>query len=112
MQDPGTGGLEHGVERGREVRSAVTDEELDVLEPLVEGVGAENDVTAAELVFWLVGESAARVSHGRALSVLVPLRLAYMAVLRVFGWLALLSRSDRAKDAEIRAPRTQLEGAM
>src|ERR1035438_2863447 len=36
-QDPGTGGLEHGVERGREVRSAVTDEELDVLEPLVEG---------------------------------------------------------------------------
>ena len=34
-QDPGTGGLEHGVERGREVRSAVTDEELDVLEPLV-----------------------------------------------------------------------------
>src|SRR5690242_15105947 len=38
-QDPGTGGLEHGVERGREVRSAVTDEELDVLEPLVEGQG-------------------------------------------------------------------------
>jgi hypothetical protein len=24
-----------------------------------------------------------------------------MAVLRVFGWLALLARSDRAKDAEI-----------
>src|ERR1039458_3420220 len=38
-QDPGTSGLEHGVERGREVRSAVTDEELDVLEPLVEGQG-------------------------------------------------------------------------
>src|SRR5215472_9884833 len=30
---------EYGVERGREVRSAVTDEELDVLEPLVEGQG-------------------------------------------------------------------------
>jgi len=42
----------------------------------------------------------------------MSLRLAYLAVLRVFGWLALLARSDRAKDAEIRAPRTQLEGAM
>jgi len=29
------------------------------------------------------------------------LRLAYLAVLRVFGWLALLARSDCAKDAEI-----------
>jgi hypothetical protein len=38
-QDPGPSGLEDGVERGREVRSAVTDEELDVLEPLVEGQG-------------------------------------------------------------------------
>jgi hypothetical protein len=31
----------------------------------------------------------------------VSLRIAYLAVLRVFGWLALLARSDRAKDAEI-----------
>jgi putative transposase len=31
----------------------------------------------------------------------VSLRPAYLAVLRVFGWLALLARSDRAKDAEI-----------
>jgi putative transposase len=31
----------------------------------------------------------------------VSLRFAYLAVLRVFGWLALLARSDRAKDAEI-----------
>jgi putative transposase len=38
----------------------------------------------------------------------VPLRLAYMAVLRVFGWLALLARSDRAKDAEILLLRHQL----
>jgi hypothetical protein len=37
----------------------------------------------------------------RHLSVLVSLRFAYLAVLRVFGWLALLARSDRAKDAEI-----------
>jgi putative transposase len=29
------------------------------------------------------------------------MRFAYMAVLRVFGWLALLARPDRAKDAEI-----------
>jgi hypothetical protein len=37
----------------------------------------------------------------QALSVLVSLRLAYLAVLRAFGWLALLARSDRAQDAEI-----------
>ena len=71
-------------------------------------MGAENDVKAADLVFWRVSESAARVSHGRALSVLVPLRLACMTVLRVFGWLPLLARSDRAKDAEILLLRHQL----
>jgi hypothetical protein len=31
----------------------------------------------------------------------MTLRFAYLAVLREFGWLALLARSDRAKDAEI-----------
>jgi hypothetical protein len=31
----------------------------------------------------------------------MTLRFVYLAVLRVFGWLALLARSDRAKDAEI-----------
>jgi hypothetical protein len=31
----------------------------------------------------------------------VSLRFVYLAVLRVFGWLALLARSDHAKDAEI-----------
>ncbi len=39
---------------------------------------------------------------------LMPLRFAYLAVLRVFGWLALLSRSDRAKDAEILMLRHQV----
>lgn len=38
----------------------------------------------------------------------MPLRLAYLAVLRVFGWLALLARSDRAKDAEILLLRHQV----
>jgi putative transposase len=38
----------------------------------------------------------------------VSLRLAYLAVLRVFGWLALLARSDRAKDAEILILRHQV----
>jgi hypothetical protein len=42
-QDPGAAGLEDGVERGGEVRSAVADEELNVPEPLVEG---ESDVTS------------------------------------------------------------------
>ena len=38
----------------------------------------------------------------------MTLRLAYLAVLRVFGWLALLARSDRAKDAEILLLRHQV----
>jgi len=31
----------------------------------------------------------------------MSMRFAYLAVLRMFGWLALLARSDRVKDAEI-----------
>ena len=38
----------------------------------------------------------------------MSLRFAYLAVLRVFGWLTLLARSDRAKDAEILILRHQL----
>lgn len=38
----------------------------------------------------------------------MSLHLAYFAVLRVFGWLALLARSDRAKDAEILILRHQV----
>ena len=38
----------------------------------------------------------------------MSIRLAYLAVLRVFGWLALLARSDRAKDAEILIVRHQV----
>jgi putative transposase len=38
----------------------------------------------------------------------VSLRFAYLAVLRIFGWLALLARSDRAKDAEILILRHQV----
>ena len=38
----------------------------------------------------------------------MPLRFAYLAALRVFGWLALLTRSDRAKDVEILLPRHQV----
>jgi hypothetical protein len=38
----------------------------------------------------------------------VSLRFAYLVVLRVFGWLALLARSDRAKDAEILILRHQV----
>jgi putative transposase len=36
------------------------------------------------------------------------MRFAYLAVLCVFGWLALLSRSDRAKDTEILILRHQV----
>src|SRR5258705_4999256 len=38
-QDPGAGGREDGVERGGEVRSAVADQELNVLEMLAEAEG-------------------------------------------------------------------------
>jgi putative transposase len=38
----------------------------------------------------------------------VPLRFAYLTALRVSGWLALLARSDRAKDAEILILRHQV----
>jgi putative transposase len=44
----------------------------------------------------------------QALSVLMTLRLAYLAVLRVLGWLALLTGSDRAKDAELLILRHQV----
>jgi putative transposase len=55
-----------------------------------------------------VGHLAARGFLRRALSVLVSLRLVYLAVLRMFGWLALLACSDRAKDAEILILRHQV----
>src|ERR1700747_2992370 len=51
---------------------------------------------------------AAREPCSPALSALMTLRFAYLAVLRVFGWLALLARSDRAKDAEILLLRHQV----
>ena len=51
---------------------------------------------------------AARGPHAQALSALVLLRFAYLVRLRMFGWLALLARSDRAKDAKILILRHQV----
>ena len=77
-------------------------------------MGAENGVTAADLVF-AVARGSTKFGiwlreHGSlgALSVLMSLRLGYLAVVRVFGWLALLAGSDRAKDAEILLLRHQV----
>ena len=77
-------------------------------------MGAENGVTAADLVFadvcgftnfgiWLRERS--RLRHCQYSC---HYDSAYLAVLRVFGWLALLARSDRAKDAEILVLRHQV----
>ncbi len=77
-------------------------------------MGADNPVTAVDLVssagpgkvkfgIWL--REGRTLRHCRFL---VLLRFAYLAVLQVFGWLALLARSDRAKDAGILILRDQL----
>jgi hypothetical protein len=77
-------------------------------------VSAGNDVAAVDLVFscWItegeVRHPAAGESGNPALSVPVLTRFAYLVVLRVFGWLALLARSDRAKDTEILILRQQV----
>ena len=65
-------------------------------------MGADNSVTAADLVLreakgGQVEHLDAREPHSQAVSVLMSMRFAYLAVLRMF---ALLVRSDRAKDAE------------
>ena len=64
---------------------------------------ADNPVTAVDLVSSRGPSSrpAAGIALDRALSELMALRFAYLAVLRVFSWLTLLACSDRAKDAEI-----------
>ena len=51
---------------------------------------------------------AAQGARVRALSAPVTLRFAYVAVLRLFGWIALFARSDTAKDTEILILRHQL----
>jgi putative transposase len=79
-----------------------------------EAVGADYPGMAVDLVSpagsggGQVRHLAAREPAARAPSVLVSLRFAYLAVLRVFGWLALLARSGRAKDAEILILRHQV----
>jgi len=51
---------------------------------------------------------AALTPRGQALLAAVTLRFTYLAVLRLLAWVALLARSDLAKDAEILVLRHQL----
>jgi hypothetical protein len=81
-------------------------------------VGPDNHVAAVDLAFSPgpgqreLGISLRGCQALRHPLVPVSLRLVYLAVLQMPGWLALLARSDRVKDAEIRAPRTRLGVAM
>jgi putative transposase len=98
----------------------VTRESLSSMNPrltvgdiVTEPVGAGNSVTDLDLVFppglgWSNRASGSGSAMTAAPWVLVSLRIAYLAVLRVFGWLALLARSDSAKDAEILILRHQV----
>jgi hypothetical protein len=67
------------------------------------GVGAENGVTAADLVFaavrWVTELGIWVREHGklRHCQYSLSLRLAYLGVLRVFGWLAQLACYDGRK---------------
>jgi hypothetical protein len=60
------------------------------------------------VVTWPACGFAVLGDSGPALLVSMALRLVYPAVLRVFGWLGLLLRSDAAKDAEILMLRHQV----
>ena len=57
-QDPGAGSLEDGVERGSEIRSAITDQEPDVLDPLAEGESEVAGLLRGPVPGWVRGDAA------------------------------------------------------
>ena len=73
--------------------------------------GAGNDVTAADMVFAVarrvmklacaVPESRVRARPPALRSALVLIRLIFLFLVRVPGWLVLLARDDAARDAQI-----------
>ena len=64
-------------------------------------MGAENRVTAPDQRFRRQPASQSRLAGRPAGSLAVAFRLAYLILARVLSWLALLARSDAAKDVEI-----------
>ena len=64
-------------------------------------VGAENRVTASDQRLWQPADATAGARGPPASSIAMAFRLAYLMLARVLSWLALLARSDAAKDVEI-----------
>ena len=69
--------------------------------PLPAGVGAKNRVTASDQGCGSQPAPRPEPAAPPALSITMAVRLVYLMLARVLSWLALLARSDSAKDVEI-----------
>lgn len=64
-------------------------------------MGAENYVVTAYQGLWCVLPRVAGAAHGPPSITRRGVRLVYLVLSRIFGWLVLLARPDRTKDIAI-----------